>query len=45
MGLASVDKNSKLNKEHPEWALYDKNGEPAYLHEEMQGRVTMSLAS
>lgn len=45
MGLASVDKNSKLYKEHPEWALYDKNGEPAYLHEEMQGRVTMSLAS
>ncbi|SDG73100.1 Melibiase [Dyadobacter soli] len=45
MGLASVDKNSKLYKEHPEWAIYDKNGEPAYLHEEMKGRVTMSLAS
>ncbi len=45
MGLASVDKNSKLYQEHPEWALYDKNGEPAYLHEEMKGRVTMSLAS
>lgn len=45
MGLASVDKNSKLYREHPEWALYDKNGEPAYLHEEMKGRVTMSLAS
>jgi alpha-galactosidase len=45
MGLASVDKSSKLYKEHPEWAVYDKNGDPAYLHEEMKGRVTMSLAS
>lgn len=45
MGLASVDKSSKLFQEHPEWAIYDKNGEPAYLHEEMKGRVTMSLAS
>nr|WP_295933339.1 glycoside hydrolase family 36 protein [uncultured Dyadobacter sp.] len=45
MGLGSVDKSSKLYKEHPEWAIYDKNGEPAYLHEEMKGRVTMSLAS
>lgn len=45
MGLASVDKSSKLFKEHPEWAIYDKNGEPAYLHEEMKNRVTMSLAS
>lgn len=45
MGLASVDKNSKLYKEHPEWAVYDKNGDPAYLHEEMNNRVTMSLAS
>ncbi|MHA4742056.1 alpha-galactosidase [Dyadobacter sp. MSC1_007] len=45
IGLASVDMNSKLYKEHPEWAIYDKNGKPAYLHEEMGGRVTMSMAS
>ncbi|MDR6804184.1 alpha-galactosidase [Dyadobacter sp. BE34] len=45
MSLGSVDKSSKLYKEHPEWSVYDQNGEPAYLHEEMKNRVTMSLAS
>ncbi len=45
MSLGSVDKSSKLYKEHPEWSVFDKNGEPAYLHEEMNWRVTMSLAS
>lgn len=45
MGLASVDTKSKVYQKHPEWAVFDKNGNPAYLHQEMKGRVTMSLAS
>ncbi len=45
VGLASVDVNSKVYKEHPEWAFRDKDGKPTYLHDGARGRVTMSLGS
>lgn len=45
IGLASADENSNLYKQHPEWAICDKNGNPTYLHDKAKNRVTMSLGS
>jgi alpha-galactosidase len=46
MGLATVDKNSKVYREHPEWAIRDKNGKPTYLHTNGDnGHYTMSMGS
>ncbi|MGF7080120.1 glycoside hydrolase family 36 protein [Mucilaginibacter sp. UYCu711] len=46
MGLATVDENSKVYREHPEWAIRDKNGKPTYLHTNgSRGLYTMSMGS
>jgi alpha-galactosidase len=46
MGLATVDEKSKVYREHPEWAIKDKNGKPTYLHvNNDKEHYTMSLAS
>jgi alpha-galactosidase len=46
MGLATVDETSKVYREHPEWAIRDKNGKPTYLHvNNDKGHYTMSLGS
>jgi alpha-galactosidase len=46
MGLATADENSKVYREHPEWAIKDKYGKPTYLHvNDDKGRYTMSLGS
>jgi alpha-galactosidase len=45
ISLANVSEKSKVYHEHPEWAVLDKNGKPAYLHDGTKGRITMSLGS
>jgi alpha-galactosidase len=46
MSLATVNDQSRVFKEHPEWAIKGKDGKPSYMH--VQGdphHFTMSLAT
>ena len=43
--FATVDTSSKVYKDHPEWAVLDKNGQPTNLHSHRTDLATMSMAS
>jgi alpha-galactosidase len=45
ISLATASEDSKVYKEHPEWAVLDKDGKPAYLHDHAKKRFTMSMGS
>lgn len=45
LSLATVSENSRVFREHPEWAVLGKDGKPAYLHTNGKGKYTMSMGS
>ena len=50
ISFATVNVESKVAKEHPEWILKDKNGDPAFIQDIRDGTLgekcyTMSMAS
>ncbi len=47
ISVATATKNSKVYREHPEWFVQDKKGNPAFLHDESgnPNQVTACLGS
>ncbi|QEH42564.1 glycoside hydrolase family 36 protein [Chitinophaga sp. XS-30] len=45
LSLATVSRESRVFKEHPEWAVLDKAGKPTYLHVNSNEHCTMSLST
>jgi alpha-galactosidase len=44
MSLATMSKKSRVFREHPEWAIRDRQGRPAYMHSDMSAYEDMYTA-
>ncbi len=45
LSLATINEESKILKEHPEWLALDKNGKPTNVHSTTQGKYTVCMTT